>query len=158
MPVRPIPEGYSAVTPYLIVTGAAGAIDYYKKVFGATELMRFDQPDGKIAHAEIQIRDTKIMLADENPEQGYRSPKSLGGSGTGLMLYVDDVDRVFSRAVDAGATTQQPVKDQFYGDRSGALVDPFGHLWTIATHVEDVAPEDMQRRMEDASAGAHATR
>jgi PhnB protein len=158
MPVRPIPEGYSAVTPYLIVTGAADAIDFYKKVFGATELMRFDQPDGKIAHAEIQIRDTKIMLADENPEQGYRSPKSLGGSGTGLMLYVDDVDRVFSRAVDAGATTQQPVKDQFYGDRSGALVDPFGHLWTIATHVEDVAPADMQRRMEDASAGAHATR
>jgi PhnB protein len=154
MPVRPIPEGYSTVTPYLIVTGAADAIDFYKKVFGASELMRFDQPDGKIAHAEIQIGDTKIMLADESPEQGYRSPKALGGSGTSLMLYVDDVDRVFSRAIDAGARSQQPVKDQFYGDRSGALIDPFGHLWTVATHVQDVDPDEMQRRMEEASAAS----
>jgi PhnB protein len=120
--------------------------------------MRFEQPDGKIGHAEIQIGDSKIMLADENPEQGYWSPQALGGSGTGLMLYVDDVDRVFERAVDAGAKTQQPVKDQFYGDRSGALIDPFGHLWTIATHVEDVLPDEMQRRMQEASTGAHATR
>jgi PhnB protein len=156
MPVRFIPEGYSAVTPYLIVSGAADAIDFYKKVFGATELMRFDQPDGKIGHAEIQIGDAKIMLADENPQQGHRSPKALGGSGTSLMVYVDDVDRVFSRAIDAGATAQQPVKDQFYGDRSGALIDPFGHVWTIATHVEDVDPEEMERRMEQAST-AHAT-
>ena len=148
MSVRPVPEGYSTVTPYLIVTGAAEAIDYYTKVFGATELMRFPGPDGKVGHAEIKIGTSIVMLADEAPDKGYRSPQSLGGSGTGIMLYVEDVDRVFERAIAAGGKTQQAVTDQFYGDRSGSLIDPFGHMWTVATHVEDVAPEEMQRRME----------
>ena len=150
MAVRPIPEGYSSVTPYLIVSGAARALDYYKSVFDATELMRFEGPDGKIAHAEMQIGNSKMMLADEAPEMGYRSPQSLGGSASGMMLYVEDVDSVFERAVTAGAKAHQPVKDQFYGDRSGTLIDPFGHMWTISTHVEDVTPEEMQRRMEAA--------
>ena len=154
MAVRAIPEGYSSVTPFLIVKGGAKAIDYYKKVFGATELMRFDGPDGHVSHAEIQIGSSRVMLADEYPDMGFRSPQSLGGSGTGLMLYVDDVDRVFMRAVEGGANVQQAVKDQFYGDRSGTLVDPFGHIWTIATHVEDVPPEELQRRAEAASAQA----
>jgi len=148
MAVRAVPEGYSSVTPYLIVTGAADAIDYYTKVFGATELMRFPGPDGKIVHAEIKIGTSIVMLADEAPDRGYRSPQSLGGSGTGIMLYVEDVDSVFARALAAGGKTQQAVTDQFYGDRSGSLIDPFGHMWTVATHVEDVAPEEMQRRME----------
>jgi PhnB protein len=148
MTTRPVPEGYSTITPYLIVTGAENAIEFYKKVFGATELMRFAQPDGKIGHAEIKIGNSMVMLADESPAMGYRSPESLGGSGTGIMLYVEDVDTVFQRALEAGAKTHQAVKDQFYGDRSGSLIDPFGHMWTVATHVEDVSPEEMQRRME----------
>ena len=147
-PYRPVPEGYSTVTPYLIVTGAAEAIDYYTKVFGATELMRFPGPDGKVGHAEIKIGTSIVMLADEAPDKGYRSPQSLGGSGTGIMLYVEDVDGVFDRAIAAGGKAQQAVTDQFYGDRSGSLIDPFGHMWTVATHVEDVAPDEMQRRME----------
>lgn len=155
MPVRPVPEGYSTVTPYLIVAGAAGAIDFYTRVFNAKELMRFAGPEGTIGHAEIQIGDSRIMLADEHPQMGYRSPKALGGSATSIMLYVEDVDRVFKRAVDAGAKTHQELKDQFYGDRSGTVIDPFGHVWTIATHVEDVSPEEMQRRM-DAQSAAHA--
>ncbi len=150
MAVRPVPEGYSTATPYLIVSGAAEAIEFYKKAFGATEVMRFPDPRGKIAHAEIQIGSSRIMLSDEHPERGHRSPKSFGGSGTGIMLYLSDVDVVFKRAVDAGAKAQQPVTDQFYGDRTGNLIDPFGHLWTVATHVEDVPPEEMQRRMEAA--------
>jgi PhnB protein len=154
MAVRPVPEGYSTATPYLIITGAASAIEFYKKAFGATELMRVAQPDGKIGHAEIKIGSSIVMLAEESPEMGYRSPQSLGGSGTGIMLYVENVDTVFKRAVEAGATTHQAVKDQFYGDRSGSLIDPFGHMWTVATHVEDVAPEEMQRRMESYT-GSH---
>jgi PhnB protein len=156
MAVRPVPEGYSSVTPYLIVTGAADAIEYYKKVFNASEIMRFPQPDGKIGHAEIKIGDSIVMLADEAPAMGHRSPQSLGGSATGLMLYVEDVDTVFSRAVEAGGKTLQPLKDQFYGDRSGSLIDPFGHIWTVATHIEDVEPEEMQRRM-DAAVGSQQT-
>ncbi len=156
MAVRSVPEGYSTVTPYLIVTGAAKAIDFYREVFGATEIMRFPQPDGTIGHAEIRIGNSIVMLADEAPQMGYRSPQSLGGSGTGLMLYVDDVDTVFERAIAAGATAHQEVKDQFYGDRSGSLIDPFGHVWTVSTHVEDVEPAEMQRRME-AAASSHAT-
>ena len=152
MAVSPIPEGYTSVTPYLIISGAAKAIDFYTRVFGATEIMRFGGPDGQIAHAEMQIGNAKIMLADEHPQMGYRSPQSLGGSGTGIMLYVEDVDRFFTRAVEAGATVQQAVKDQFYGDRSGNIVDPFGHVWTIATHIEDVSEEEMQRRMQALSA------
>jgi PhnB protein len=157
MSVRPVPEGYSSVTPYLVVTGAADAIEFYKRVFDAKELMRFDGEGGKVAHAELQIGDSRIMLSDEHPQMGFRSPASLGGSATGLLLYVEDVDRVFKRAVDAGAKTHQEVKDQFYGDRSGTVIDPFGHMWTISTHVEDVSDEEMQRRME-AAAAAPATR
>lgn len=156
MAVKPIPEGYSSVTPYLIVTGAAKALDYYKMAFGANELMRFDGPDGKIMHAEFQIGDARIMLADESPEMGYKSPQSLGGSGTALMLYVDDVDQTFERAVTGGGKVMKAVENQFYGDRSGSLTDPFGHVWTIATHVEEVAPDEMQRRMEAANR-AHAS-
>lgn len=152
MAVSHVPEGYSSVTPYLIVDGASRAIDYYKDVFGATELMRFDGPDGKILHAELQIGDARIMIADEQPDKGHRSPRSLGGSGTGFMVYVEDVDRVFMRAIDVGGNVKEAVKDQFYGDRSGTFTDPFGHIWTIATHVEDVSPEEMQRRAEAAAA------
>jgi PhnB protein len=135
------------ITPHLIVAGAAKAIEFYKKAFGATELMRLTQPDGKIGHAELQIGGAKIMLADEVLDMGFWSPRSLGGSSTGIVLYVDDVDDAFKRAVEAGARTQQPVQDQFYGDRSGTLIDPFGHMWTIATHVEDVSPAEMRHRM-----------
>ena len=149
--VKPIPDGYSTVTPYLIVTGAERAIDYYKMAFDAQEVMRFDGPGGKIMHAELQIGDSRIMLADEAPEQGHKSPTTIGGSGTGLMLYVDNVDDTFQRAVSGGGKMLEPVKNQFYGDRSGRLTDPFGHVWMIATHVEDVAPEEMQRRMEAAT-------
>jgi len=148
MSVRKIPEGYTSVTPYLIVSGAARALDYYKMAFDAEELMRMDGPNGTIAHAEIQIGNARVMLADESPQMGHKSPQTLGGSGTGLMLYVDDVDGTFQRAVSAGGTVAQQVKDQFYGDRSGTVVDPFGHKWTIATHVEDVSMEEMERRMQ----------
>lgn len=147
MAVKPIPEGYRSVTPYLIVNGAAGALEFYKKVFGATELMRFDGPGGTIAHAEIRIGDSIVMLGDENPEMGFRGAGSIGGSPVGLMLYVDDCDRTFDAAVAAGATVRKPLKDEFYGDRSGTIVDPFGHVWTVSTHKEDVSPEEMQRRM-----------
>lgn len=150
MAVRSIPEGYSSVTPYLIVSGAARALDYYTRVFGATELMRFEGPNDTIAHAEMQIGNSRLMLSDESPDMGFRSPQSSGGSGSGLMLYVEDVDSVFARAVAAGAKVTQAVQDQFYGDRSGTLTDPFGHVWTIATHIEDVAPAEMTRRMEAA--------
>jgi PhnB protein len=156
MAVRPVPEGYSTVTPFLIVTGAADAIEFYKRAFEAKVLMRFDGPDGHVAHAEIQIGNSRVMLADEYPQMGFRSPKSIGGAGVGIMLYVDNVDTVFKRALEAGAKTHQEVKDQFYGDRSGTLIDPFGHMWTIATHVEDVSEEDLQRRMESAMS-SHGT-
>ena len=149
MAVRPIPEGYSTITPYLIVSDAAKAIDFYARAFGAQELMRFADPGGKIMHAELQIGDSRIMLADEAPQMGYRSPLALGGSATSIMLYVNDVDQVFNRAIGAGAQTQQALKNQFYGDRSGTVIDPFGHVWTIATHVEDVSEEEMRRRMDD---------
>jgi PhnB protein len=155
MAVKPIPDGYSSVTPYLVVNGAAKALDYYKKAFGANELMRFDGPDGKIMHAEMQIGNARVMLADESPEMGHKSPQSLGGSGTGLMLCVDEVDATFERAITGGAKVMKPVENQFYGDRSGSLTDPFGHVWTIATHVEDVSEDEMQRRM-DAASRAHA--
>ena len=154
MSVRAIPEGYSSVTPYLIVTGAAQALDYYKMAFDAQEIMRMPGPDGKIMHAELQIGSSRIMLADESPQMGHKSPQTLGGSGTGLMLYVTDVDDTLQRAVSGGGKVVQPVKNQFYGDRSGTLSDPFGHQWTIATHVEDVAPEEMKRRMDEAMKAA----
>ena len=152
MAVRHIPEGYTTVTPYLIVEGASQAIEFYKRAFGASEIMRFPAPDGRVAHAELQIGSSRVMLADEQPERGYRSPQSFGGSGSGIMLYLDDVDVVFSRALQAGAKALEQVKDQFYGDRTGTLVDPFGHWWTVATHVEDVSMDEMQRRMAAMSA------
>lgn len=148
MTTKSIPDGYHSVTPYLIIKGAADAIDFYKRAFGATELMRMPGPDGRLGHAEIRIGDSVIMLADEHPEMGYRSPQSLGGSGVSLMVYVDRVDEVFNRAVAGGAKELQSVKNQFYGDRSGTLQDPFGHTWTVATHVEDVPPDEMRRRAE----------
>ena len=150
MTVQPIPDGYTSVTPYLVVKGAARALDYYKMAFDAQELMRFKAPNGQIAHAELQIGNARIMLADEMPEMGHKSPQSLGGSPVGLMLYVDKVDETFERALSGGGIVRQAVTNQFYGDSSGTLTDPFGHIWTIATHVEDVAPEEMQRRMEAA--------
>lgn len=147
MAVKPIPEGYHSVTPYLIVKGAAQAIDFYKKAFGATELMRFPGPNGTVAHAEIKIGDSPIMLADEG-QGNYRSPEAFGGSPISLMIYVENVDKVFDQAISTGAKSVRPVVDQFYGDRSGTLTDPFGHTWTVGTHVEDVSMQEMQRRME----------
>lgn len=146
---KAIPEGYHSVTPYLIIDGAAKALDFYKKAFGATEVMRMEDPKGRIGHAEIKIGDSHVMLADEYPEMGYRGPSSLGGAGVSLMVYVDDVDATFSQALAAGAQELQPLRDQFYGDRSGTLKDPFGHVWTIATHVEDVPPAEMERRAKE---------
>jgi PhnB protein len=145
MAVKPIPAGYHSVTPYLVVNGAARALDFYKQAFGATELMRFADPSGRIGHAEIKIGDSVVMLADEHPGRGFHGPQG-GRSPVGLMIYVPDVDTVFNRAVAAGAQVFDAVKDQFYGDRSGTLIDPFGHWWTVATHVEDVAPDEMMRR------------
>lgn len=146
MPVKPVPEGYHTVTPYLIVHDAGRAIAFYKQAFGATERMRFEMPGGKIGHAEVQIGDSVVMLADEFPEMGARSPQSIGGSPVGICLYVEDVDSVFNQATRAGAEVVRPLADQFYGDRSATLKDPFGHQWTIATHKEDVSPEEMKRR------------
>jgi PhnB protein len=148
MAVKPIPDGYHSVTPYLIVRGGAQALEFYKKALGAKEVMRMPGPDGKVGHAEIRIGDSHIMLADEHPERGVVGPQALGGSPVGLCVYVENVDAVFDRAVSAGAKVVHPVKDQFYGDRSGTVDDPFGHRWTIATHKEDVSPEEMQRRMQ----------
>jgi PhnB protein len=146
MAVKPIPQGYHSVTPYLIINGASRAIDFYKNTFGAQEVMRFPGPNGTIGHAELRIGDSVIMLADEQMAQ-YRSPEAYGGSPVSLMIYVPDVDKTFKQAIANGAKETRAVQDQFYGDRSGNLVDPFGHVWTIATHVEDVSMEEMQRRM-----------
>jgi len=144
----PIPMGYHSVTPYLIVDGAAAAIDFYRRAFGAVELLRLEAPGGKLGHAEVRIGDSPVMLADEHPDQGALGPKTLGGAAVSLMLYVVDVDAVFARALAAGAEVVRPVEDQFYGDRTGTLKDPFGHQWTVATHVEEVSNEEVRRRME----------
>ena len=154
MATKAIPEGYSTATPYLIIKGAAEAIEFYKRAFGATEMLRMADPQGRVGHAEIKIGDSVIMLADEHPAMGYRSPRALGGSSVSILLYLEDVDTVFARAVKAGAKALRPVTNQFYGDRSGTLEDPFGHVWTIATHVEDVPPEEMKRRAEAAMKSA----
>ncbi len=146
MAVKPIPDGYHAVTPYLYIKDAARAIDFYKKAFGAVELFRMNGPNGCIGHAEIKIGDSHLMMADEAPQMGARSPQSYGGSAVSFLIYVKDVDAMFNQALAAGATEQRPVKDQFYGDRSGTLEDPFGHVWTIATHMEDVPPDEMEKR------------
>jgi PhnB protein len=148
MAVKPIPEGYHSVTPYLIIKGAARAIDFYKQAFGATELFRMADPGGRVMHAEIKIGDSPVMLADESPDMGMRSPEAFGGSPVSLALYVEDVDGMAKRATAAGAKAVRPVQDQFYGDRSGTFTDPFGHTWTIATHKEDVPPEELQKRSE----------
>jgi PhnB protein len=145
--VRPIPERYHSVTPILIVKGAAKAIEFYKRVFGAREVLRMPRPDGKIGHAEIRMGDSVIMLADELPEMNARSPESLGGSTVGLYLFVEDVDTVFNQAVAAGAKVARPLADQVYGDRMGGVKDPFGYYWYIATHKKDVSPEEMQKNM-----------
>jgi PhnB protein len=150
--VKPIPEGYHSVTPYLIIKGAADAIEFYKRAFGATELFRMER-EGKVGHAEIKIGDSPIMLSDEHPEMGYTSPTTLGGTPVSIMIYVEDVDTIFKQAIAAGGEQQKAVQDQFYGDRSGSLKDPFGHVWHVATHKEDVAPEEMEKRMAAAGHG-----
>jgi PhnB protein len=156
MSVKAIPAGYHSITPYLILDKAAQAIEFYKKAFGAHELYRMPGHDGKIGHAEIQIGDSRIMMADENHEMDTRDPHSLDGSPVSLLLYVENVDEVFHRAIDAGAQEIRPLKIQFYGDRSGTLEDPFGHQWHVATHIEDVSPEEMQKRMEVAMAAQNS--
>ncbi len=144
-----IPQGYHTVTPYLVCKGAAKAIDWYKKVLNAQETMRMPGPNGQVMHAELRIGDSVVMLADEFPEMGARSPQSLGGTPIGMMVYVEHCDSVFGRAVEAGAKVERPLQDQFYGDRSGTIVDPFGHKWTIGTHIEDLTPEEMERRSKE---------
>ena len=144
---KPIPEGYPRVTPYLIVDGASAAIDFYREVLGATERKRMPAPDDKVGHAELQIGESLVMLADEAPGMDSLGPKSVGGTPVMLHVYVEDADSVFERAVQAGAKALRQVEDRFYGDRSGEFEDPFGHQWSVATHVEDVSPEEMSRRM-----------
>ena len=148
MPALPIPEGFEGVTPYLIVHDGAAAMDFYARAFGAVEAVRMPGPDGRIAHAEMRIGRAAFMLADEHPDFLALSPKTLEGTPVGLMVYVEDVDVFVGKAVAAGVEVEQPLKDQFYGDRSATLRDPFGHKWTFATHVEDLRPEEMQRRAE----------
>ncbi len=147
------PSGYHTITPYLAIEGAAEAIEFYKSVFDATERMRMAGPDGRIGHAELVIGDTMLMLADECPEMGHKGPRSLGGSPVTIHLYAADVDATVERALAAGATLIRPVENQFYGDRSGTVADPFGHTWHIATHVEDVAPDELAKRAEAAMRG-----
>ena len=149
-----IPEGYNSVTPYLIIKGAAQAIEYYKTVFGATEVFRMAQPDGTVGHAELQIGSSRIMLAEENPKMGYIGATNNSTSPVSLYVYIPDVDRVVERAVAAGAKLLKPVQDQFYGDRSGFLQDPFGHFWGVATHVEDVSPQELEERAKKAQQAA----
>lgn len=144
--VKPIPEGYPTITPYLCIAGAAAAMEFYGKVFGAKERMHMPAPDGKIGHAELQVGDSLIMLSDEFPGMGARSPGTVGGTPVMLSVYVEDVDAVFQRALQLGATEVRAVEDQFYGDRLGMFEDPFGHRWSVATHVEDVPPEEMAKR------------
>ena len=150
MPVQPIPDGYHTATPYLRCRGAEKAIEFYKKAFGAEEIVRMPGPDGKVMHAEIRIGDSMIMLGEENLTWHMPSPTSLGGSGSGVHLYVPDADAAFARAVAAGAKVAMPLENAFWGDRYGKLIDPFGHEWSIGTHVEDVPPEEMPRRAEEA--------
>ena len=152
--VNYIPKGYSTVTPYLVIKGAAKAIDYYKSVFGATVVVRMDGPGGLVGHAELQIGDSLIMLADENPSMGHRSAETIGASPVSLYVYLPDCDKVVAKAAAEGAKILKPVQDQFYGDRSGFIQDPFGHLWGIATHKEDVSPQEMKERMKKAMQAA----
>jgi PhnB protein len=146
MPVSHIPAGYHTITPYITVRGGVKALEFYKQAFGATEIMRFQAPDGSIAHAEIEIGGSRVMLGDEMPAWGNRGPETLGGASGGLMIYLPNVDAAFARAIAAGAKEFKPVQDQFYGDRSGTVIDPFGHVWTLSTHIEDVSMDEMHRR------------
>lgn len=148
MSAKPIPDGYHRVNAYLIVAGAAQAIDFYRRAFGARELYRLTLPDGGVGHAEIEIGDTRLMLADESPQRNVKSPRTLGGSSVHLVMYLADADAAVKQALAAGATELRPLQTQFYGDRSGTIADPFGHVWTLATHVEDVSSEEMQRRLD----------
>lgn len=148
MAVKSIPDGYHSVTPALVVHDGNAALEFYKRAFGAEELFRMPMGD-KVGHAEIKIRDSIVMLSDEWRDMNITGPKSRGGTTVGLMIYVENVDDAFKRAIEAGATVERPVENQFYGDRAGTLIDPFGHRWTIATHIEDVTPEEMNRRMAD---------
>jgi len=154
--VKAIPEGFEGATPYLSIKGAADAIEFYKKAFGATETMRMAGPDGRIGHAEIKIGKANIMLADEHPEIGFLSPRTLGGSPVTIHIYVEDVDALAARAEAAGAKLKRPVADQFYGDRTGQFEDPFGHVWHFATHKEDVSREEMQKRAAAYAAGGQS--
>lgn len=150
---KPIPDGYPQLSPYLCIEGAAAAIDFYTEILGAKERVRMPAPGGKVGHAELQLGDSVVMLSDEFPDMGNQSPKTVGGTPVVLSVYVEDVDDVFDRAVKAGATVVSPVTTQFYGDRSGLFEDPFGHRWSVATHVEDVAPDEMARRAAEAMGG-----
>ena len=152
MATQPIPEGYSTISPYLAVDDAAEAIAYYKKAFGAQETVRMDAPDGKIGHAELKIGDSHVMLSDPFPQASTKPPKELGGTSASIFMYVEDVDEVVQTAVDAGATVTMEVEDQFWGDRFGSITDPFGHSWSIATHVEDLTPEEIEERGKAAMA------
>lgn len=147
--VKPIPTGYHSITPYLIVNGAAAALAFYKKAFGAKEKLRLPAPGGRIGHAEIQIGTSRVMLADENPAMGAHAPNSVTPPPVGIMLYIKDVDTVFERAVAAGARVERPLQNQFYGDRMGGLMDPFGHRWYLGTHIEDVPLKELQRRVQE---------
>ena len=151
--VKPIPDGYPQVTPYLCVDGAEAAIEFYENVLGARERMRMPAPGGKVGHAELELGESIIMLADEHPDMGVLSPKTVGGTPVTISVYVEDVDAVFDAALAAGGTSVRPVEDQFYGDRTGQFEDPFGHRWSVATHVEDVPPDEMERRMAEVMGG-----
>ncbi len=150
MSVQPIPQGFHSVTPFLVVNDAAKAIDFYRRAFGAKEIMRMDGPDGKIGHAELKIGDSILMISDETPQTSVRSPRSLGGSTVNIFLYVDNVDTVFKQAESAGAKVNMPLENMFWGDRYGTLTDPFGHSWSVATHKEDVSSEEMKKRAQQA--------
>jgi len=153
MSVNPVPDGYHSVTPYLLVDGAAAAIDFYSRAFGAIEVLRMAAGPDKIAHAEVKIGDSHVMLSDEWPDMGLLGPRKRGGATASLMIYLADVDAAFERALAAGATQERPVEDQFWGDRMGTVIDPFGHRWTLATHIEEVPEDEMQRRMQQMMPG-----
>ena len=153
MAVNPIPEGYPQVIPYLSIQGAEKAIDFYSNVFGFKEIVRMGGPDGKIGHAELKLGDSILMLSDEMPDMGNSSPKTIGGSPVTISLYVEDVDSIFKKAIDSGAKEVSPLNDQFYGDRSGQFEDPFGHRWNVSSHIEDVSPEEMEKRMAEMMGG-----
>ena len=153
MAVRPIPEGYPRVMPYLSIDGAAAAIDFYTTVLDAKERMRMPGPDGSVGHAELEVGDSIIMLADESPDMGNKSPKALGGSPVSIMVYVEDVDATFAKALKSGATEVQPLENKFYGDRSGSFEDPWGHQWHVSSHIEDVSPEEMDKRLAELTGG-----